>query len=72
MRRAERDLRRLVEVGHFKRDVRRRLAFREFGTVLGIRCALAHEPWWEQQAEEIMKTWEDAGVVPVPRETVRT
>lgn len=68
VRRTERDLRRLIEEGYFKRDVRRRLAFREFGTVLGIRCALAHEPWWEQQAEEIMKTWEDAGVVPVPRE----
>ncbi|GME52677.1 uncharacterized protein LTHEOB_8986 [Neofusicoccum parvum] len=66
--RAKRDLKKLINSGYFSTGVRRRLASREFGTVLGIRCALAHDPGWEEAAEKIVKIWEDAGVAPDPEE----
>lgn len=62
----------LVQDGYFDEPVSRRLAFREFGTALGLRVAMA----WVDEADtihsklqalpdQICKTWEDAGLVPV-------
>lgn len=73
-RRATHCLRRLVQHGHFEESTRRRLAFREFGTALGIRAAL-RVPREETDGElaaikdlpdRICKLWEDEGLVPVP------
>ncbi|KAL0261927.1 hypothetical protein SLS55_003361 [Diplodia seriata] len=66
--RAKRDLKVLIDSGYFKAGLRRRLPFREFGTVLGIRCALFSEPGWDTEAEKVIGIWEDAGVVPEPKE----
>ncbi|KAF2187064.1 hypothetical protein K469DRAFT_738270 [Zopfia rhizophila CBS 207.26] len=51
----------------------RGLAFRDFGTILGIKCALASgDSKWTDRADAIIQTWEDAGVVPEPaKENVR-
>lgn len=65
---AKKDLKVLVDCGYFEAGIKRRLAFREFGTVLGIRCALHEEPGWDREAEKIIATWEDAGVVPEPKD----
>ncbi|KAB2580194.1 uncharacterized protein LTHEOB_8986 [Lasiodiplodia theobromae] len=65
---AKKDLKVLVDCGYFEAGIKRRLAFREFGTVLGIRCALQQEPGWEREAEKIIAIWEDAGVVPEPKD----
>lgn len=67
-RRATEDLRNLIDSGYFSGDTHRRLAFREFGMVLGIRCALGHESDWESKAEGIVRSWEEEGVVPQPRQ----
>jgi hypothetical protein len=61
--RAKDDLNRLFRVGYFDSPVQRRLAFREFGTCLGIRCGTSGEEW-DDRAEKITSTWESAGVVP--------
>lgn len=63
---AKRDLKVVIDSGYFDRDVDRRLAFREFGTCLGIRCALG-QPDWDKEAERIIAAWEETGVVPVPQ-----
>lgn len=65
---AKKDLKVLIDCGYFEAGIKRRLAFREFGTVLGIRCALYEEPGWDREAEKIIGTWEDAGVVPEPKD----
>ncbi|KAJ9646616.1 hypothetical protein H2199_002665 [Coniosporium tulheliwenetii] len=62
---AERDVGELFEEGYFERPVRRRLAFREFGTAMGMRCAMEGEEW-DGKAERITRAWEKAGVVPTP------
>jgi hypothetical protein len=62
LERAKRDLRDLIDEGYFNLSITRRLAFREFGTCLGIRCALGED--WDTDAENIIETWEKAGVAP--------
>ncbi|OJD31658.1 uncharacterized protein BKCO1_45000100 [Diplodia corticola] len=64
--RAKRDLKVLIDSDYFKAGLRRRLAFREFGTALGIRCALFDEDGWGAEAERVIGAWEDAGIVPEP------
>jgi hypothetical protein len=71
MQRAKDDLERLFRDGHFDTPVQRRLAFREFGTCLGIQCGTAGEEW-DARAENITSTWENAGVVPSPDKESRT
>jgi hypothetical protein len=46
-----------------------RLAFREFGTALGIKCNTFNEPEdaLKNRAEEIINTWEAYGLVPIPK-----
>ncbi|KAG8916036.1 hypothetical protein FRC01_003419 [Tulasnella sp. 417] len=62
-------LRRLVDdKSYFERPTSRRLAFREFGTAMGVRCLghLARE--WEigHLADDIAREWEMSGLVPEP------
>ena len=65
LERAERDLKVLVSRGYFERDIGRRLAFREFGTCLGVRTGLG-SPEWVDLAVRIGDAWKKAGVVPTP------
>ncbi|EXJ79826.1 hypothetical protein A1O3_08111 [Capronia epimyces CBS 606.96] len=68
----------LIRDGYFDEPISRRLAFREFGTALGARVAMA----WMDEADTtntqlqalpdlICKTWEDAGLVPTPTKQVQ-
>ncbi|KAG8947956.1 hypothetical protein FRC04_010153 [Tulasnella sp. 424] len=62
-------LRRLVDSkSYFERPASRRLAFREFGTAMGLRCCsdLARELQLEGLADEISREWETFGLVPEP------
>ncbi|KAG9771660.1 hypothetical protein ABEF93_000733 [Exophiala dermatitidis] len=67
----------LVQDGYFDEPPSRRLAFREFGTALGIRAAMAAmdeseiandttTAQFRALPDRICKTWEDAGLVPEP------
>jgi hypothetical protein len=69
MQRATGHLDKLFSQGYFDSPIRRRLAFREFGTCLGIRCGIS-EKRWDDRAEKITSTWESAGTVPTPDENV--
>ena len=62
---AKRDTTRLFERGYFNASVKRRLAFREFGTVLGLRCG-AEGAQWDDMAKTILDAWESTGAVPDP------
>jgi len=62
---AKRDTANLFDRGHFNSNVRRRLAFREFGTVLGLRCG-TEGARWDDMVKKIIDTWESTGVVPDP------
>jgi hypothetical protein len=57
---AKRDTLLLAESGYFGSSRRRRLAFREFGTCVGIKTALAGEPntRFEIIASKILESWE--------------
>lgn len=68
VRRATRDLKALWDEEYFGRSLRRRLAFREFGTSLGMQCALGGEEFGGK-AMDITQIWEKTGIVPLP-ETV--
>lgn len=68
VRAAARDVGELFGEGYFERPVRRRLAFREFGTVMGMRCAM-EVGQWDEKVERITGAWERAGVVPTPDES---
>ncbi|KAK3062243.1 hypothetical protein LTS18_004536 [Coniosporium uncinatum] len=68
--RARRDLGALFDPGYFDMSIRRRLAFREFGTALGIRVGTRGEEW-ESKAEKITNVWEEEGLVPEPTGDVR-
>ncbi|KAK4938556.1 hypothetical protein LTR10_020987 [Elasticomyces elasticus] len=74
-RRAVHCLKTLVQHGHFEESTRRRLAFREFGTALGLRAAFRISSETNSDDElaaikhlpdQICKVWEDVGLVPVP------
>ncbi|KEF60936.1 uncharacterized protein A1O9_02500 [Exophiala aquamarina CBS 119918] len=65
----------LVRSGYFDAKAKspgQRLAFREFGTALGVRCLLSTDsqapPGSElgELPQRICKTWEEVGLVPVP------
>lgn len=50
--------------GFFDRDIERRLAFREFGTALGIQCqCAAGDEEWAERADRITTMWRDAGLL---------
>jgi len=65
----ERDCEGLFEKKYFEGNRKERLAFREFGTVLGVKCALGRD--LASKAEAIIKDWEAEGVVPVPTSAVQ-
>jgi hypothetical protein len=65
VQRAKRDLAELFEEGYFDMPMKRRLAFRECGTCLGIGAATEGEDWSERR-EKITQAWEETGVVPDP------
>jgi len=67
---AEHDCESLFERNYFETDRRGRSAFEEFGTVLGIKCALGKD--LEDKAGAILKDWEAGGVVPVPTTTAQS
>jgi hypothetical protein len=77
VKQARRDLAELFGMRYFDAPTRRRLAFREFGTCLGIRCGAElaasekERELWERRADSITQQWESAGIVPVPDETTR-
>ncbi|KAF2099614.1 hypothetical protein NA57DRAFT_55567 [Rhizodiscina lignyota] len=64
--RAERDLKSLVKRGYFERNIERRLAFREFGTCLGMRAALEAAEW-ASLSTKICEAWESSRIVPTPQ-----
>jgi hypothetical protein len=53
----------------FDRPLDHRLAFREFGTVLGIKSN-TERPELKGLATKIMTSWEGVGAVPIPKSTV--
>lgn len=55
LQKAKSDLYELFEQGHFERNLKRRLAFREFGTALGMKCALDES---EKRADELLEMWD--------------
>jgi len=66
-RRAVYCLKQLVLHGYFNRSTARRLAFREFGTALGVRSAdVIDDPELVSLPDVICETWEKAGLVPKP------
>ncbi|KAF2270374.1 hypothetical protein CC78DRAFT_573648 [Lojkania enalia] len=67
--RAERDTQELWESAYLRQKSSRRLAFRDFGMALGIKCALSHDSEWIERADGLVKSWEDAGLVPETKET---
>lgn len=60
---ARRGLTQLWEEGY--RNTKKRLAFREFGTALGMRCGSDRDDW-ERRAGQLTTTWEKAGLVLIP------
>jgi hypothetical protein len=65
---ARRDTKELFDESYFDVSPRRRLAFREFGTCLGIRTALAGSEEWKARADKIVRAWEKTRLVPDPEE----
>ena len=62
---ARRYLTQLWEEDYFNGNTKKRLAFREFGTALGMICGSDGDDW-ERRAEQLTTTWEKAGLVPIP------
>jgi hypothetical protein len=68
--RAGRDTEQFWASSYFKRRMDHRLAFRDFGLALGMRCGLAQsDPKWTERADSILHSWERAGLVPEPRDS---
>ena len=61
---ARRGLTQLWEEGYFDGNTKKRLAFCEFGTALGMICGSDGDDW-ERRAEQLTTTWENAGLVPI-------
>ncbi|KAF8247131.1 hypothetical protein K440DRAFT_654902 [Wilcoxina mikolae CBS 423.85] len=54
--------------GELSLDCGHRLAFREFGSVLGLKCYDdAKSDYWMRWIGKLMSTWKEAGQVPTPR-----
>ncbi|GLB44120.1 hypothetical protein LshimejAT787_1600500 [Lyophyllum shimeji] len=67
-------LRQLEEYGEFDNPPGYRLAFREFGSVMGVKChdELATEPYWRPRwINKVLEAWKTAGQVPVPKKDSR-
>ncbi|GLB42655.1 hypothetical protein LshimejAT787_1201040 [Lyophyllum shimeji] len=64
-----------LEMGlEFDNDTRRRLAFREFGAVMGVKCHdefAGQEYWWSRVINKVLSTWRREEVVPVPKQPSR-
>ena len=62
-------IKQVVSSGYFERSTSRRLAFREFGTALGVQSiSLQDEPQLASLSDTICAAWENAGLVPEPSE----
>ncbi|KAL8977246.1 MAG: hypothetical protein Q9205_006908 [Flavoplaca limonia] len=48
----------LVSTGSLEGNFHRRLAFRDFGAVLGLRCYLAEHSKYDLQIQQLIETWE--------------
>ncbi|ETI23071.1 hypothetical protein G647_04867 [Cladophialophora carrionii CBS 160.54] len=84
-RRALACLKRLTESRHFEGSTKRRLAFREFGTALGVRSVVRGksdggglcredelvDAEIRNLPDQICRQWEDAGLVPTPTEQMQ-
>lgn len=61
----------LIDIGYFDMPVNKRLAFREFGTVLGVQCAKTYvesdDAGVDGLPDMVCRTWEKAGLVPEPK-----
>jgi len=53
----------VVEGKYFERPLRRRLAFREFGTILGIKSHAEVENEFRAVVDDILRQWEESGVL---------
>lgn len=63
---AERDTRELADSRYFSHSIWSRLAFREFGTCLGLQAALDLDDKWKSKlVQEIIQTWEENGILRV-------
>lgn len=63
--RAEQDSERFWASSYFRQEIDRRLAFREFGLALGLRCGLVpRDKKWVEKAASVVTAWENAGLVP--------
>lgn len=58
----------LEEDNQLELGVGHRLAFREFGAIMGIKCYedLRDQDYWKFWIQKIMKVWRQAGQVPTP------
>ncbi|GLB43499.1 hypothetical protein LshimejAT787_1400110 [Lyophyllum shimeji] len=68
-------LRQLEIQGEFENAVGFRLAFREFGTVMGVKChdEFASQPFWGRRwINKVLYSWKVIGVVPTPKPRIRT
>ncbi|KAL8646133.1 MAG: hypothetical protein Q9226_007002 [Calogaya cf. arnoldii] len=48
----------IVSTGSLEGSFRRRIAFRDFGAMLGLRCYLADQPKYELQIHQLLEKWE--------------
>ncbi|PSN60851.1 hypothetical protein BS50DRAFT_448707, partial [Corynespora cassiicola Philippines] len=64
--RAEHAIEDLWQSAHFMRATTRRLAFRDFGLAMGIKCGLNSRgsKRWTERADSVVSAWEQSGVVP--------
>lgn len=64
---AEANVDKLLSSTYFEGAMSQRLALREFGLAVGMRCALGRrDPAWNVHADKIVQNWERAGLVPEP------
>lgn len=64
---AEENVNKLLSSTYFEGAMSQRLALREFGLAVGMRCGLARrDPSWNIHADKIVQNWERAGLVPEP------
>jgi hypothetical protein len=63
----------LEQNGEFDIDCAHRLAFREFGSVMGVKChdELASSDYWNYWLEKVLSSWKKAGLVPTPKKECR-
>lgn len=67
--RAQRDIESIWGSRYLRSETHFKLAFRDFGLALGMRCGLAcRDGLWTARANELVENWEAAGLVPELRD----